>query len=329
MKLTLAIPALHRRYNETLSILNLPAFNQILRFAQHIPHPTLPSEFYSQYLWKSNLSSIAKQKLNLDPNQNIIFASPVFQQMNMHNTSIISGQHIHIQGDEAKQICDELSIFYQDEQWQFYPLFPDLWVITTPMNLDWQVSSILDICGQISEAEKAQGQDARQWLQKQTEIQMWLHSHSINTTRNHQKLPALNGLWLWKDLHGTQHDFSVLASDCTWAHFFHGQRIDLPHHFQAWIDTLSEENINAQDSLIFLDDLTLSNQLNDDDTYQETLHQWEKRWFAPIWQALSTGQLTQLTISTDGEYGCKLILTPKSKWAFWKSKKTFNGQLPY
>ena len=325
MKLTLAIPALNRRNDETLPPLKLDAFNQILRYGRLNKMPQTPSEFYRRHLWQGSLLAQAKRILNIPADQAAAFASPLWQQMGMHQVSVISGEHLNIQTEEAEQLCQGLSDFYLEEGWQFHLLRPDLWLITMPFESDWQVAPIWDIGGQIGATDQAAGRDALQWLNKQTEIQMWLHNHPLNQQRQNQQVAALNGLWLWQDIHGKSTHTGLLGSDSPWAQFYPHQRIDAPYDFDAYLNAANESGFSVSDGLIFLDDLIVTEQTGDVFAYQEILQSWETRWFTPLWQALQSGRLKQLTIATDGENGGELVMTSTSKWAFWKAKKSFNG----
>ncbi|WP_245911140.1 hypothetical protein [Neisseria iguanae] len=59
-----------------------------------------------------------------------------------------------------------------------------------PPESHWQVAPLWDICGQIGTADQAEGRDALQWLNKQTEIQMWLHNHPLNRQRQNHQAPS-------------------------------------------------------------------------------------------------------------------------------------------
>lgn len=324
MNLTLAIPSLNRSSDETLPPLQLAAFNQILRYGRLKKQACLPSEFYSRYLWSGSLLAHAKQQLGIGVEQAAVLASPVWQQMGMHQVSILGGEHLGITQEEAARLCRELTTFYQDDGWQFHPLRTDLWLVTMPSEQDWQVASVLDICGQIGATDQAEGQDALQWLNKQTEIQMWLYSHPVNLARQSRNIPALNGLWLWQDLHGRPHT-ELLASNSPWAQFYQGARMEMPTDFDEYLTCRQMLHPHHQDGLIFLDDLTLTWQTGDIWAYQAVLQRWEEQWFSPLWQALATGRLKRLTLSTDGENGGELVITSKSKWAFWKPVQHFSG----
>lgn len=318
MQLTLALTSLNRSDDETLPPLPVPAFNQILRYGRLQRAAVRPSEFYARHLWQGSLLGHAKTQLGLPQTQPAVLASPVWQQMGLHQAKLLEGRYLDISVHEAAVLCRELSAFYADAGWQFHAIRPDLWLITLPDTPQWDAPPVIDIGGQISHADQAGGVDAADWLAKQTEIQMWLFAHPINHNRRVAKQPEINGLWLWQDVMG-QAAHQTVYSDSPWAAFAE-QSAPLPPDFAAWFAQNPPAN-----SLIFSDGLNLSAQTGDVAAYAEQLDYWERAWFAPAWQALNTGRLKKLVLRTDGEYGGELVLTPKSKWAFWKADKSFKG----
>lgn len=324
MKLTLALPSLNRESDETLPPLQLDTFNQILRYGTLHKRSIMPSEFYG-CLWQGSLLQEAKRSLNLLNSATAAFASPVWQQMGMHQASILRGEHLNIDAETAQQFCHLLSEFYAEDGWTFHHWRNDLWLIEMPQQPDWQAPSTLDIGGQIGSREQAIGKDALQWLGKQTEIQMWLHDHPLNRQRKIQKLPEINGLWLWQDLQGSGSNNGFTASDSVWAQHAANPLFDAPYSFQALENLLAEQNRAFSDGIVFLDDLVSTAHTGDIWTYQQHLQNWEQRWFQPLWHALNTGKLKQLTISTDGANGGTLTLSANARFKFWKREKTFNG----
>ncbi|WP_066077975.1 hypothetical protein [Bergeriella denitrificans] len=324
MKLTLALPALFRPADDAPPLPELPAFNQILRYGRVAHLPRRPSEFYARHLWRGSLLAHAKAFAGLPPEQPAAFASPVWQQMGMHQASIVGGEYLHIDAEEAARLCTELSAFYREDGWTFHVVRPDLWLLAKPSESDWQVAPLPDVCGQVGSSAQACGADALEWLAKQTEIQMWLHAHPVNQTRAAQGLPALNGLWLWQDATGEQTADWVAASS-PWAQFAEGEKIDAPYNFAALLAHIEETARPVSEAVVWLDDLAATVHMGDVSAYCDILESWETHWFAPLLGALRTGRVRQLAVETDGEQGGSLVLTRRSLRAFWKKRRVFRG----
>lgn len=327
MYLTLALPSLNFNNPENLPPLRLPSLNQMLRFGRYIATPSRPSEFYARFLWSGSLLASAKQYLNIAQEQAAVFASPVWQQMGMHHMDMIGGADIQIGTEEAVRLCSGLNDFLKPDGWHFHILRPDLWLLTLPSPPRWQAAPVLDVLGQIDGTVRAEGPEGGIWLQKQTEIQMWLHSHPANTARSAAQAPAVNGLWLWQDVSGSQTAPPPLYSDSPWAQFYPGEKTDAPYDFAAWQKITQESPYPFSDGLIFLEDLAVACHTSDAWAYKEILEKWETCWFAPLWQALAEGRLKGLSIATDGKNGGCLNIKPKAGRAFWRRKKEFAGTI--
>lgn len=324
MELTIALPALNQSSPAQLPPLSTPALNELLRFGIFTPHPVDTSAFFASFLWQGSLIAHAKHTLGIAPQQTAVFASPVWQQMGMHSASMLGGAGLGISARQAEAFCTGLNGFYADTGWRFHPYRSDLWLVETPHQPDWQVPCILDVLGSLDGTARAEGGDATQWMQYQTEIQMWLHSSDTNSERTAQGQPAVNGVWLWNDLAGTQTRFDPLTTDSEWAQAYSGPKSDAPYDYAAWQQWAAEAPASDR-HLIFLNDLADTAHTGDVWTYKHTLETWDDRFFAPALQALKQGSLKQLTLATDGAFGGTLNIKAKSGRAFWKRKRNFQG----
>ena len=325
MNLTLALPALNWGDETRLPPLDVPALNQLLRFGRFSAAPQSSAAFFADYLWQGSLLALTKQALSIPAEQPAVFASPVWQQMGMHRMSMLGGSEIGISAAEAAELCEGLNQFYADDGWRFQVYRPDLWLLCLPETADWQAEPVLDVLGEVDGTMRAQGDGSRAWLSAQTEIQMWLHNHALNAARTAAGQPAINGVWLWRDLVGTQTNTPLLASDSAWADAYPGARADAPYDDAAWCAIAAEQG--ADSGVIFLDDLLPAAHTADVWAYQQTLQAWDKRFFAPIWQDLRSGRLKQFTLATDGAEGGRLQLSAKAGRAFWKRQREFQGKL--
>ena len=78
-----------------------------------------PSDFYRRHLWKGSLLAQVKEMAGIPPHQAAAFASPIWQQMGLHQVSVVSGEHLQITKEEAARLCLEPSEFYSKEGWHF------------------------------------------------------------------------------------------------------------------------------------------------------------------------------------------------------------------
>ncbi|MDO4697011.1 MAG: hypothetical protein Q4A49_05775 [Neisseria sp.] len=317
MKLTFAISDLLWENEHSLPELHTPGLNSLLRFGKISRPFRKVSDLYGTFLWKGSLRMQALHELGLPPDTPAVLASPVSQRMGMHSMNTLSGRNISANLQEAAIFCRDLNDFYAADGIIFYPYRRDLWLAVLPQLPDWQVPAATDIFGQIDGSMRAEGRDAAQWLRMQTEIQMFLHNHKLNEKRISDGMPALNGLWLWPDSEG-QGVSGLIAADNDWGNNRHHA---LPYDWAAAERWQTEENTDGchDGAVVFLEDLSATQHSGDIWAYQTVLEDWDKRFFAPAWQALREGCLTTLNIHSNGG---SLTVRAKAHRAFWKRKKT-------
>lgn len=317
---SLIIPKLLRDDAEHLPQLNTPFLNEIIRFASFQTQTQNHQNHYNKNTGELLRSSLA---MDLSLAENQVYVSPLYQQMGMNSMQVIDVQEIDL--EQAQTLCADLTAFYENEL-IFEAQYAHLWVMTLPQKCDWQAPELWAILGKQDGFNQfsAQGNQRKQWLQCQTEIQMWLHTHPINKIRENNQLPPINAVWLWNAPPSlTPNPLPRLVGcDSIWKQNSSLQHTDLPYDFAAWQAICAEKNIALQDTYLILDDLIQSYYTGDIWTYQQILENWDKRFFEPILKALKNQEIHSFKIIC--EQGI-LAMNSRSHWAFWKKSKSFNG----
>ena len=255
--------------------------------------------------------------------ENIIYASPVWQQMGMNTASQIPAEHLPLTHSEATIWCNELNQFYHGE-YLFTPIRPDLWTLALHSPPTWHAASILDLASQLDGSQSASGSDIRPWLALSTELQMWLHNHPRNAARQQNQLPPINGIWLWNaPAPAPFQAASLIASNSAWAAHSSQETAPQPESYAAWQHTCAQRQIPLAHTRIFADDFLPSQQTGDLWAYQALLAAWEQNWFEPLRQDLFSGCLNGLRIVCE-QAQCTVNSQPQ--WAFWKRKRRFDGK---
>lgn len=280
--LTLVIPNLYWQHPEiTLPTLNTPGLNQLLCHAQYQAIEYRISTLYAQHLWQGSLQSHAISSLGLPENTHAFFASPTHQVLGMNSLTQLAQEQINLSSDEAKSFCTQLTDFFHQDEWKFFPYQNMLWLVTSPKALSWSALPILDLPHLITENYKPQGSDAKKILQAATEVQMFMHQHKYST---------INSMWFWPDLIGTA-THNPLATNSPWA-IHHPNRIPMPPSFLALPQDSSQVTV-------FDESLRLANQLIDVQKYIKNLSALDTLWFAPIFDHLNKKHLSSCQIITE------------------------------
>lgn len=318
---TLILPGLNWPHPEELPPLRTPALNRMLRFGRFTPDPATAADFGFTHL------GVRLDRLFGEP---YAFASPLHQQIGLHSAQL-QNSGLNILPEEAEVLCHGLNAFCTADGWQFAPLSPELWSVRLSKPANWQSPCILNVTGHHADVPQAQGPAKKQWLQRQTEIQMWLHEHPVNTRRLANGQLPINAVWLWDQLPAVTDPAgfpSLIGSNSPWAAYSRCPNISAaPHDYSAWLAITSEHGTTIEHSALYLDDLQQAAELGHASDYSRILQQWDECFFGPVWQALQRNQLSVARIVTDGSRGGILHLHARSGWAFWKRKRRFAGDL--
>lgn len=296
--------------------LHTPALNELLRIGEFRFESLTTTELYARYL-------CGRFRLP----ENSVYASPVWQQAGMHSITLLDAPHTCLSAQNAQAFCDGLNSFYRDEA-HFSPIRPDLWRLTLPTPPQWQAPPLFEVLGQIDGNTRAEGEGQTQWLQLQTEIQMWLHDHPVNRHLANQNRPHINSIWLWNapDTGQAIHPSALIGSNSPWADECPLPVQAAPQDFAQWQAVCADKQLNIAETSLFLDDLMPSAATGDLYAYHEVLQSWDSRFFEPIVAALKKGSLNAARIITDGINGGVFTVEPPSFWSFFKSKRHFNGK---
>ncbi len=330
MRLQLCVPGLLWTHANSTGqkpqALTTPALDNILRFGvTERAHISL-TQLQANIIRKPSLLEFAKSQLQIANNTPAFFASPCIQKLEMNSVNLLAGSALAIQKKEAHSICQSLTEFLPDLGWHFYPWLPELWVVTCPKPPQWQTPMITEMMGQVDRSVRPEGEEARLIMRTQAEIQMFLSSHHINVARKEHQM-QINGVWFWRDLVSNNDILNtadgIIAADDALLSDDHPLSHSAPYDFAAW-EQLCQEFPEAQNqtACIYLDDVLMPSLFADIWGYQDKVNALEQRYFAPIWQALCQGKISELTLLSNGDTGLVTRIKAKAHRAFWKRKIT-------
>ncbi|MGF6147401.1 Uncharacterized protein conserved in bacteria [Kingella potus] len=289
-----------------------PALAAMLRFGRFAAAPASSAAFYARTLWRGSLCRLLAAEAGLPDGTPCVLAAPVSQQMGMNQAHQACGRTLGITPDEAAAWCAGLTEFFADAGWRFHPCRPDLWLLSLPQQPGWQdVPSVWAADGQADGMERAEGLAPPDWLAAQTEIQMWLHTHPLNAAR----AVPVNGVWLWQDSVGTS-PFDFTAADRSCAFLPDGRAaFAVPPDWDALQSLFAAQPQPVSDGLVFLEGSAAA------ESGRSLPEDWDRRFFAPALDALHGGRLKKLVLAAGGADGGSFVLTPYSRFAFWRRRR--------
>lgn len=221
-------------------------------------------------------------------------ADPVHLRLQRDSMMLVPAAGFDVSLAEAEAIADSVNRHF-GESFSVHVVSPAAWSLRVKGDAAIEGRSPLALAGQDVNANLPAGADAARWHATLNEVQMLLHAHPVNETR---EVP-LNSLWFWGagrlpgEAGGPWQ--SVTADDPValgLAKLAAMRHRALPSGAGEWLERLPE----AGRQLVVLDALAAAAALRDGEAHAARLGAMETDWFAPLLDALKSGRVGMVTV---------------------------------
>lgn len=287
MRLRLIIPALFH-FADTAP---LPRALQMLRFATRTLAAGDWPEARLCRLFGLDDQPIAELTLALDhaatdSKAGWLRADPVHLAVAQNSMSVLAGETLHIEADEATALAATLNQLLQQDGMHLHAAQPQRWYLQLPTATATQFMPLPLAMGRPLPAQTMTGADAAQWKRRVAEIQMSLHQHPVNEMREQRGLPAINHLWLWGEGKpaALQPPSARLWGDnivlCALARRSGTPLQALPSTFARW-----REKADGDEHILFIDTLQNCADAANPAAWGDALVGLSKDWLEPLLKA--------------------------------------------
>lgn len=122
---------------------------------------------------------------------------PVYLQPDRDSAVMLAHEQLALTEKEAMELVDTINRHFSDEPWQLYMAAPHRWYLFSNTHTRIDTSPVYQALGQDVRPFLPRGEDEIYWRKISNEIQMLLHSHTVNQQRESQHQPPVNATWLW------------------------------------------------------------------------------------------------------------------------------------
>jgi hypothetical protein len=338
MHCTLLIPRLFgpRDTVEALSgNIGLPALDKLLgrARAERLPATTAEAWLSQQFeVERQQDWPIAPLTLEYDDgdagNAYWLRADPVHLRVERDGLILIENAFFDLSGDEAHALVSALNEHFAQDVLSFHAPVPKRWYAKLERTPKLVTSSTAEVAGQDVNYCLPVGDDALAWHRIFNEVQMLLHSHTVNEARDARGQPAVNSVWFWGGgmrpaLRGRPYD-AVWSDDVTalaLATAAKASAENTPGDAAAWL-----ARSGTQDShLVVMTALARAAAYHDSEAWSSALEALETRWFAPLAQALRARRVARVTLVVPGASSCwRFDVTTTDLLKFWRSSKRWS-----
>lgn len=226
-------------------------------------------------------------------------------------------RQLHISEAESRVLfASAQSLFAEDDKQLFY-ISPAVWLLRADEWHALRTSTPDAACGHNVDIWTPQGDRSREWRRLQNEVQMHWHDHPVNDERAGRGLKPVNSVWLWggaKAGTSTMQRFETAFSSTN-------QTTPVLSALKAKSVANAGDVLaaSASHAVLVLDDLSAAALTEDWAEWIARLNAMEDKWFAPLLNALRSGQLKQLGITLNHHAQLKTVdVSAGALRKFWK-----------
>ncbi len=211
---------------------------------------------------------------------------------------------------EAEALVMDINLHWRDLPMRLIAASPTRWYLRLESTPDLLTIPLDQMHGEYLTENLPRGADARLFLQRINELQMLLHTHTINRQREDAGQPAINGLWLWG---GGETSSGDPQTDLLLADEFEARA--LAGHVACSTGARPEALSAIRHDGRVLVILPQSGKHRDDDLASLLAH-LEQHWFHPLLRQLARGGIRHARLELAGQTA--VTLTPGRIWRFWR-----------
>lgn len=219
-----------------------------------------------------------------------------------------------LDGDEAAQYCAALNDYFAGQDMAFHAPHPQRWYVRVPQLPEMRTTPLSEVIGANVRGALPQGAHGAHWHQVFNEMQMLLHAHPLNETREARGALTVNSLWLWGGgaSAALQARYASACTDDSLCEMF-SAAAGVPHQPLSGLSWSGKG-----EGLLVYGALRRALHAADLHAWREALTRLEQEIAAPIWQALRDGNLgaVQLDILA-GENSQRRVSTRAGTWRLW------------
>lgn len=250
-------------------------------------------------------------------------ADPVHLRPDRDRLILADGAMLHVTQEEADQLVGEMMDVYADDGWVLKAAHPHRWYLKPPKVPDIKTSPLPAVVGRNVHAHLPQGKDSKAWHTILNEIQILLHTASVNGERERRGKLAINSLWFWgggrlpelKHAHWSK-IWSAEPISLALARLSETPHADPPTNAEEWFKLAGEL---PGRHLLLLDQGRGMVQYGDSESWQRFVQSLETNWMAPLLSGLKENALESVKVFT--ESGTAFSLTPRGARRWWRRRR--------
>lgn len=248
-----------------------------------------------------------------NPTQPVVRVDPVFLVPQGDYLVMEAIPDTSLRQDELQALTATLNATFRDDGFCFEFGPQGRWYMQLPAPLKVSTTPLPKALGVDMFHCMPSGPDAVFWRQWYTELQMILHTHSINQAREERGEWPINGLWMWGE---GDYPASIGGG---WSQVYADDALAIALARAGGVPVApvpsALHEISPQSRVLVVMPRLAGNHVSD---WRAQLHQLEAAWFAPLLQAIKR---PWTTCSIQSDLGVCYEITKKCAWLTWRRRR--------
>lgn len=253
-------------------------------------------------------------------------ADPVHLQPERDRLVLLDAQAVPLTQDEATRLSAELIEAYGEKGWLLKAPRPGRWYFKPPRAARIQTTPLSRVVGKDIHPYLPQGKDARTWRTLLNEMQILLHTASVNAERESRGELPINSLWFWGG--GRLPTFNAVE----WVEIHSDEPASLalarlsevpssgrPQSFADW----ERQAQRPGPHLAILDGARAAVQYGDPAQWAAFVERLDREWIAPLLEAVRHGVVESVTLYADNSGGFLLGRGQARRW--WRRRRALSA----
>ncbi|MCF6210117.1 MAG: hypothetical protein L3J88_00410 [Gammaproteobacteria bacterium] len=248
-------------------------------------------------------------------------ADPVHLMPDRDQLVLLDSASLDLREAEVQRLIAELNAVYAEDGWRFEAPSVDRWYLRLPEMPHLRTQPLADVTGQPIGRQLPSGEQGKVWHGIMNEIQMLLHTSSVNLQREADGHLTVSSLWFWGG--GAAPSSVSRRWTQVWsrdpvavglgmlAGVAHGP---LPETAQQWLSQAEQ----AGEHLLVLRHLDTALKQQGGEAWWVALQDFEQQWVVPLLTALRSKQIDSLQL--DDGAGTVYQLTRRSLRRWWRRR---------
>lgn len=248
--------------------------------------------------------------------QSWLRADPVHLRVHKDGLILLPPETLEIAEDESRELTRALNRQFEAEEFVFHAPHSRRWYLKMPQAPKIRTVTLKKATGRDVNRLLPEGEERLRWHRIFNEVQMLLHAHPLNTTREDRGVAVVNSLWFWGGgtLPAVSSTVDALQSDDPLALGLAGLA-----GIASASPAVDGGFPTGNNTIVDLRNAEREFMRGDVAGWRRALETLETRWFAPLFNSLRSERVGKAVIATvTGGRGHEWSVTRGARWQIWK-----------